>query len=121
MSKRKASEADICDGDGGGKPASIASVLTDAARDHRDMAAALLSLLPPDANKHSGVSEKLTKAFPLVAFELDRRARVAAQAAEDSGTKQPIEFQFVASASGNHAMTAPSMMTAMTKASSISR
>jgi len=62
----------------------------------RDIADALLSLLPKNATRQHPSAKKLAKAFPLVISELENRANVLARASESEGTRQPIAFRFPA-------------------------
>ncbi|KAL7435635.1 hypothetical protein ACHAXM_004834 [Skeletonema potamos] len=62
----------------------------------RDVADALLSLLPKNATRQHPSAKKLVKAFPLVISELERRANVLARESEIDGTRKPIAFLFPA-------------------------
>ncbi|KAL9181326.1 hypothetical protein ACHAXT_010131 [Thalassiosira profunda] len=68
--------------------------LGDQATKPKDVANALLSLLPNDATKQHSSAKKLAKAFPLVMAELDARANKLARQAHQVGARQPIRFSF---------------------------
>ena len=87
--KRKAADADIDYAEAdeeatdatAGKNSLLASLdLSKHRTGPKAIAAAILSLLPEDATRQHELAQKLTKSFPMVISELDRRSIIASRA-----------------------------------------
>lgn len=99
MSKRKAADANLDGGGvsidqlfGGGGNNGAGRTTATATASHRDVANALLALLPANATKQHDEAKKLLRAFPLVAAELGRRANELVRDNEAPGKQRAMDF-----------------------------
>ena len=96
--KRKAVTADIADA--GASNLLVASLDLSSNISHREIADALLTLLPAGATRQHPSSKKLAKAFPLVIAALDNRSNALARQSEAEGMKAELAFRFPAEGNG---------------------
>ena len=89
--KRKAAD-DIADD--GASNELIASLDLSSSISHRDIADALLTLLPEGATRQHPSAKKLAKAFPLVIAALDNRSNTLARQSEADGQRAALAFRF---------------------------
>eukprot|EP00984_Skeletonema_dohrnii_P018951 scaffold8983_cov72-Skeletonema_dohrnii-CCMP3373.AAC.3 len=90
--KRKAEDA-ISDASNAPN-ALLASLDLSSSISSRNIADALLTLLPEGATKQHSSAKKLAKAFPLVIAELDNRSNILARKSESEGQSAQIAFRF---------------------------
>eukprot|EP00984_Skeletonema_dohrnii_P005769 scaffold2037_cov87-Skeletonema_dohrnii-CCMP3373.AAC.11 len=72
----------------------LASLDLSSSISSRNIADALLTLLPEGATKQHSSAKKLAKAFPLVIAELDNRSNILARKSESEGQSAQIAFRF---------------------------
>jgi len=97
--KRKAEDAIASAADAIADPSNapnalLASLDLSSSISSRNIADALLTLLPEGATKQHSSAKKLAKAFPLVIAELDNRSNILARKSESEGQSALIAFRF---------------------------